>query len=165
MMEEPGYRADRIVRGLGLPRRIGLVVAGLGGFAGATVVGMLWATEPSHLPARTRIAFTVLILIGAAWTAVAAVALARRPLFAVDRVVAGGLAVIAGMSLAGGLMAMALTRASTACLVAACLSLALTVVAAVMLARARAARARLLAQRRDLEAQLAGSEGGEPSRT
>src|ERR671916_3074746 len=93
MTEQPGYTPDRILRGLSLPRRISYVVAGLCGLLGAAMLAMLWATEPARLPARTQLAFGALILVGLAWAAFAAWALARRPLFAMDRLVAAALAV------------------------------------------------------------------------
>src|SRR5688500_1004535 len=93
MTDQPGYPVEHILRGLTLPRRIGYAAAGLGGLAGATMIGTLWATEPTPLPARTQFAFAGLMAIGLAWAAFAAWALARRPLFAVDRVIAATLAV------------------------------------------------------------------------
>ena len=74
MTERPGYGPDRILRGLTLRRRLGDVLAGLGGLAGALLIGTLWATEPGELPMRTQVAFAALILIGGAWAAFAAVA-------------------------------------------------------------------------------------------
>jgi len=65
-----------------------LVAAGM-----TTVVVSLWSTEPS-LPLRTQAAFGVMTCIGASWCALAVWALrTRRPLFARDRVIAGGMAV------------------------------------------------------------------------
>jgi hypothetical protein len=62
--------------------------------AGMTaVVISLWLTEPS-LPRRTQFAFGTMSFIGASWCAFAWWALrARRPLFARDRVIAGGMGV------------------------------------------------------------------------
>jgi multisubunit Na+/H+ antiporter MnhG subunit len=155
MTEGPGYRPDRILRGLTLRRRLGYVAAGLGGTAGAMLLGLLWITEPTRLPARTQFAFTVLILIGVGWAAFAAWALIRRPLFAVDRVAAASLALTFSTLLTAGMVVIALTRANTPALVAAVgLGVALLTVASLMVARARAYRAALLARRRDLEKQL-----------
>src|SRR6266545_4082220 len=128
MTERPGYGPDHIVRGLSLPRRVGHLVAGLGGLATASTVGLLWATEPGELPLRTRIAFAAVIGIGMTWAGFAGWTLARRPLFAVDRVIA-------------------------ACLACGGLGATLTVVASTMLARARAYRRALLARRHELERQ------------
>ncbi|GIE77087.1 hypothetical protein Aph02nite_30370 [Actinoplanes philippinensis] len=90
MTEEPGYRPEQLIRPVPRP----LVAAGIAGFTGALMIAALWATEPGSLPARTRWGFAGLILIGLCWAALAAWTLWRRPLFAVDRVVAGWLAVV-----------------------------------------------------------------------
>jgi hypothetical protein len=154
MIERPGYGPDHIVRGLSLPRRVGHLVAGFGGLAMAAAVGQLWATEPGELPLRTRIAFTAVIGIGMTWAGFAAWALARRPLFAVDRVIAAWLAVTFSALMTLGMVTIALTRASTA-VVLACggLGVTLTVVASTTVARARAYRRTLLARRHELERQ------------
>jgi hypothetical protein len=154
MTERPGYGPEHIVRGLSLPRRVGHLVAGLGGLTTAAVVGVLWATEPGELPLRTRIAFALVIGIGMTWAGFAGWALARRPLFAVDRVIAAWLAVTFSALMTLGMVTIALTRASTA-VVLACggLGATLTLVASTMLARARAYRRTLLARRHKLERQ------------
>ena len=55
----------------------------------------LLATEP-NLPHRTRVAFTVMGLIGLAWAGLATWVLSRRrPLMAVQRIWAGRLAIVA----------------------------------------------------------------------
>ena len=78
---------------LSLPARMGYVTLLLASAAMTAVVISLWVTEPS-LPRRTQVAFGVMSLIGLSWCALAAWALrARRPLFARDRVMAGGMAV------------------------------------------------------------------------
>ncbi|MET8322221.1 hypothetical protein [Micromonospora sp. NPDC005189] len=152
MTESPRYSPDDIVRGLSLPRRVGLLLAGLGGLAAAATIGLLWATEPGELPLRTRIAFTAMIGIGIAWAGFAGWALARRPLFAVDRVIAAWLAVTFSALTALGMVTVAVTRASTAGILAGGgLGVTLTVVASMMLARARAYRRALLARRHELE--------------
>jgi hypothetical protein len=88
------------------------------------------------------------------WAGFAGWALARRPLFAVDRVIAAWLAVTFSALMALGMVTIALTRASTA-VVLACggLGATLTLVASTMLARARAYRRTLLARRHELERQ------------
>jgi len=152
VIEQPGYPPDRVLRGLSLPRRVGYVVAGLGGLVGAAVVSMLWATEPAPLPARTQLAFAGLSVVGVTWAAFAAWALARRPLFAIDRVVAAALAVAFSTLTMVGAVAVALARSSTAGVLAgAGLGLALTAIAITMLVRARAHRTVLLARKRELE--------------
>jgi len=154
MSEGPGYTPDRIVRGLSLPRRVGYLVAGLGGLAGASIIGLLWATEPTSLPVRTQVAFAGMILVGAAWAGFAAWALVRRPLFAVDRVIAAWLAVTFSTLMTVGLVAVAATRAdTTAVLAAGGLGLILIVIAGTILIRARAYRSTLVARRRELEDQ------------
>jgi hypothetical protein len=152
MMEQPGYPVAKVLQGLSLPRRIGYVIAGLGGLAAAVIIGMLWATEPAPLPARTRLAFAALIAVGMVCAVFAAWALIRRPLFAVDRVIAATLAVGFTTLTTMGTIAVALSRSSAGgVLAAAGVGLSLIVVAALMLARARAYRARLLARRHQLQ--------------
>ncbi len=78
---------------LSLKARMGYVALLLASAAMTAVVASLWLTEPS-LPMRTQVAFGVMSLIGLSWCALASWALrARRPLFARDRVIAGGMAV------------------------------------------------------------------------
>lgn len=152
MTERPGYGPDQTMRGLALPRRIGYAAAGLAGLCGATLIGMLWATEPGELPARTQVAFAALVLIGVAWAVFAAAALVRGPLFAVDRVVAAWLAVVFSALATAGMLAIAVTRASAVGVVAAVtVGPALVGVAAATLVRARAYRAALLVRMRELE--------------
>lgn len=154
MTEGPGYGSDQIVRQLGLRRRLGHVAAGLGGLTGATLVGMLWATEPAGLPTRTQFAFAALIVIGLAWAARSALALFRRPLFAIDRLMAAWMALVSSTLMTLGLVVIASARTSVAGLVAAgTLGLALIVAAGAVLVRARAYRATLLAHRHRLELQ------------
>lgn len=154
MTEQPGYGPDDVVRGLSLPRRVGQLVAGLAGLATAGTVGLLWATEPGELPLRTRVAFTAVIGIGVAWAAFAGWALARSPLFALDRVIAAWLAVTFSALTTLGMVTVALTRASTAgALAGGGLGVTLTIVASATLARARAYRRTLLARQHELERQ------------
>jgi hypothetical protein len=154
MTERPRYGPDHIVRGLSLPRRVGHLVAGLGGLATAATIGLLWATEPGELPLRTRIAFTAVIGIGMTWAGFAGWALARRPLFAIDRLVAAWLAVTFSALMTLAMVTVALTRASTAAVLAGGgLGVTLTVMAGTMLARAHAYRRALLARRHELERQ------------
>jgi hypothetical protein len=157
MIDHPGIPPDRITRGLGLPRRIATIAAGLAGAAGAVLIAGTWLTEPVPLPERTRLAFAALILLGLAWAARAGFALARWPLFAVDRVITAALAVCASTGLTGGLILLALTRArADALLAAAGLGMASLVPSAVLLCRAVRARSTLRARYRQLEAELTG---------
>lgn len=152
MTDRPGYTPDKITRHLSLPRRIGYVVAGLGGMSTAVVIGQLWATEPGPLPTRTRLAFAGMIVIGVVWAVFAAWALARRPLFAVDRVIAAWLAVTFSTMMTVGTVAVALARGSTAGVLAGGgVGVVLVVAASTILIRARAYRAVLLARKRDLQ--------------
>ncbi|WP_431924852.1 hypothetical protein [Micromonospora wenchangensis] len=154
MTEGPSYGPDDVMRGLSLPRRVGLLVAGLGGLAAAATIGLLLATEPGELPLRTRIAFIAMIGVGMAWAGFAGWALARRPLFAVDRVVAAWLAVTFSVLMTVGMVTVAVMRAGpVGVLAVGGLGVALTVVASVLLARARAYRRALLARRDELERQ------------
>jgi len=94
MTRQPPLTPDGILRGLSLGRRVAHTVAGLGGLLVAGLVGLLWATEPTPLPLRTQVAFAAMIAVGLTWAGLASWALARRPLFAVDRVVAASLALV-----------------------------------------------------------------------
>jgi len=80
---------------MSLRRRLATVIALLGGLSATGLVGLLWLTEPG-LPPRTQVAFGVLMLIGLGWAVYGSWALTRRtPLFALDRVIAGWLALVA----------------------------------------------------------------------
>ncbi|WNV84692.1 hypothetical protein [Umezawaea sp. Da 62-37] len=152
MTDQPGYTPDQITRGLSLPRRIGYVLVGLAGLTAASVIGQLWATEPTALPARTQLAFAAMITIGLTWAGFGAYTVIRRPLFAVDRIIAAALALTFSTLMTAGTVVLALTRDSTAgVLTASAIGLVLIVAACTMLLRARTYRAALLARRRDLE--------------
>lgn len=100
----------RLEQPLSLRRRIGYVAVALAGLVGSGLVGLLWATEPG-LPARTEVAFGVLVAIGLAWTAFGTWAVTRRaPLFARDRVVAGWLGVVAWLVFTVGALVVAAWR-------------------------------------------------------
>lgn len=152
MTDEPGYTPRQLLRGLSLPRRVTHVVAGLGGLAGASLIGYLWATEPDPLPARTQAAFAALIAIGLAWTVFGGWALTRHPLFAVDRVIAGWLAVVFSTLLTAGMVVLAVSRGGGAgALASAGLGLIAVAVAVAALVRARVYRRDLLTRQRSLE--------------
>jgi hypothetical protein len=152
MRDQPGYTVEHITRGASLLRRVGYLVAGMGGLAGATLVGGLWATEPAPLPVRTQLAFAMVVVVGLVWAGFAAWALARRPLFALDRIVAGTLALTFSALTTAGAVALAVTRGSVALLlIAAGVGSGLTALSAVILVRARIHRAALVARLRDLE--------------
>jgi hypothetical protein len=79
---------------LSFKARVGYVALLLAATVMNVVVISLWSTE-SALPARTQLAFGLMTIIGASWVALASwVLVARRPLYAHDRVIAGRMAVI-----------------------------------------------------------------------
>ncbi|MDH2428509.1 transmembrane transport protein [Sphaerisporangium sp. TRM90804] len=151
MTDGPGYTPDDLLRGLSLPRRAGYAAAGLAGASAAGVIGALWATEPGPLPVGTRLAFAAMILVGLAWAAFAAWTLLRRPLFALDRVVAAALGMAFSALTAVGTVAGALSNGSaTGAAVGAALGGVLTGVSGLLLFRAVARRKVLRARMRDL---------------
>jgi hypothetical protein len=103
---------------LSLKARLGYVALLLLAGGMTTVIGSLWATEPS-LPLRTQLAFGAMCLIGVAWAALAIWVLrARRPLYARDRVIAGGMAVtFTSVFLVGAVAAAIIARNAAACAV------------------------------------------------
>ena len=152
MTERPTHGSDHILRGLSLPRRIGQVLAGLGGLTVAVTITLLWATEPGELPLRTRIAFAAIIGVGTTWAGFAGWVIARRPLFAIDRLIAGWLAVAFSVLTTLGLPTVAVMRGSGAAAGASAgLGVVLTAAAGVTLVRARAYRRTLLARRDRLQ--------------
>jgi hypothetical protein len=79
---------------LSLEARLGYVALLLVAAAMTVVILSLWLTEP-FLPARTQVAFGAMTLIGASWMVLSLWALStRRVLYAKDRVIAGGMAVL-----------------------------------------------------------------------
>lgn len=78
---------------LSLKARVGYVALLLAATLLSVVIISLWLTEAT-LPARTQLAFGLMTIIGVSWVALSSWALGtRRPLFARDRVIAGGMAV------------------------------------------------------------------------
>jgi hypothetical protein len=100
---------------LSLKARLGYVALLLLAIGITTVIGSLWATEPS-LPVRTHMAFGAMCLIGVSWVALAVWVLrARRPLYARDRVIAGGMAVtFTSLFLAGAVAAVVIANNAAA---------------------------------------------------
>ncbi|HWS31582.1 MAG TPA: hypothetical protein VN408_02440 [Actinoplanes sp.] len=135
MSEQPGFTPEQVIR----PVSRGIVAAGIAGLTGATMIAVLWATEPGTLPTRTRAAFAGLIVIGLSWTVLALWSLLRRPLFAADRVIGARLAVVFSA-------ATALVSAVIAGPLAGLPGLLLTAGAVLLLVRARAWRDRLRSQ-------------------
>ncbi|GAA2480343.1 hypothetical protein [Winogradskya humida] len=143
MTETPGFTPRQLLGTVSLRRRVALVAVGLAGLCAAVFLGLLWATEPVALPWRTRIAFAVMVLIGLAWAGFAAWALLRRPLFALDRVIAGWLAT------AFSTLTAVASTAVTGTLTAAAVGVVLTGAALIILRRAYTYRRTLLRHLRD----------------
>lgn len=136
--------------------RLRYVLVLLASLAVSSLVGTLWATEPG-LPLRTHLAFGGLVTLGAGWTAVTGYVLSRRrPLYAADRVLATGMAVVATVVVGAASTTVALLRAGaiTGVTVGA-VAAALAGAAIVLHRRARTWRRTLLDRRRELEHQLA----------
>ena len=101
-----------VAREASFPVRLRYTALLLAGTAMAALVGLLWATEPG-LPVRTQISFGAMVLIGLGWATFAAWVLARRrPLFALDRVVAGWMALAASLLVSGIGIVIAAARSS-----------------------------------------------------
>jgi hypothetical protein len=96
---------------LSLKARLGYVALLLVSTGMTVVILSLWFTEPA-LPFRTQLAFGAMSVIGLCWSALSLWALSRRrPLFARDRVIAGGMAVaFTSLFLAGGIAAVVMAR-------------------------------------------------------
>ncbi|WP_144126281.1 hypothetical protein [Catellatospora sichuanensis] len=140
---------SRLSGPLSLRRRVATTVALLGGLLGAAFVGLLWLSEPV-LPLRTQLAFGALVLVGLGWAGYGSWVLSRRtPLFALDRVIAGWLALAASGLLAGLTALVALTRGGVHW-AAYLMVVVLLMVAAGNLVRARALRGALLRRKREL---------------
>lgn len=137
---------------LSLKARLGYVALLLAATGMTTVILSLWFTETA-LPSRTQVAFGVMSLIGASWTAFSAWALAtRRPLFARDRVIAGRMAVAFTALFLVGAIAAVIVANNAAAYAASFTGAVMLAVAIRVLVGARRRFAELLARR----AQLAG---------
>ncbi|MBB3733042.1 hypothetical protein [Nonomuraea dietziae] len=142
--------ADDMIRRLSGPvslrRRMAYVVALVMGLGGALAIGLLWATEERPPPVFGG--FAVLCL---AWACYGGWALTRRtPLFALDRVIGGWIAVAATWPLTLLTVALAVDRPGWAGWAGAAVNVVLALVAAFVLVRARSARAALLRRKREL---------------
>ncbi|MBB2948935.1 hypothetical protein FB565_008721 [Actinoplanes lutulentus] len=146
MTDRPGFTPETVLRGMSLRRRISLVLVGLAGGCGAGLLLLLWLTEPDPLPLRTRLAFGALVVVGASWSAYAIVTLARLPMFAADRVIAGWLALTFTTATTAVSVAVTVARPGPLPLAATLSALSTVVVAALLLRRARAHRKRLQAR-------------------
>ena len=111
----------------------------------------LWLTEP-HLPARTHVAFGLLVIINAGWSAFCAWALAQRKvLYARQGVIAGRMAVLwSAVFVVGALAAGYASGRAGAGFLAALLGIVLLGGALVMLRRATARHQHLLQLKRSL---------------
>jgi hypothetical protein len=100
---------------LSLKARVGYVALLLVSTGMTAVIASLWLTE-AFLPLRAQLAFGVMCFIGVSWAALALWVLSRRrPLFARDRVIAGGMAVtFTSVFVAGGLAAVILVNNAAA---------------------------------------------------
>ena len=160
--DSPRPAADEIRRALdgelSMTARAGYTLLLLTSFSGAIVIGTLLATEPG-LPARTRIAFTVLTGMGLAWTALAAWVLTRRRvLFVPHRVIAARMAV--GFSALFALGALLVgPQWITGWYWALALALFMLAAAIALLVRAGRRFRELSARREQLEHALAQAEG------
>jgi hypothetical protein len=156
MSDEPGMSAEemigRLEGALSPWRKAGGVVALIAGVAGAIFVVLLWATEPGPLPGHTQLAFALLTGFCLAWAGYGGWVIARRvPLFALDRVIAGWLAVAASTVTTALVVAVAAGRGAGV-IPAVVGGIAFIAVSAVVTVRAHAVRAALLRRRRELGA-------------
>lgn len=142
----------RMAAGLSMRSRAGYTLLLVAAIGMSGVSGSLLATE-TGLPDRTRIAFATMTLIGAAWSVLAAWVLARRHvLFAEHRIASSWLALAScALFMAGAIVLRAYLP--TAAMGVAGVMLAGAVLA---LAHARRYRARLIARR---DALVAASKG------
>lgn len=138
--------------------RLGYLALLLAASAMTVVVGSLWMTEAA-LPPRTSVAMGALIVIGLSWVIFAAWVLARRPLLAQHRVVAGWMSVAFTALFAIGAAAASYATEARAADLAAATGVAMLGIAVVLLVRARRAVAGLVARREALEREL-GKRGG-----
>ncbi|MEX0705848.1 MAG: hypothetical protein WD041_04450 [Nitriliruptoraceae bacterium] len=128
--------------------RLRYLTVGLASLVVTAVTGSLWATEPS-LPLRTHLAFAGIVVLGTAWMGVAVHVLTRRrPLYAADRVLATGLAVVATSTAAITTTVLVGVRGGAVPgLIAGVVNTAMVAAAAVLHLRARRHRDALLARR------------------
>ncbi|MGN9783722.1 hypothetical protein ACTMTF_19970 [Nonomuraea sp. ZG12] len=154
MSDEPGLSAEdmigRLDGALSPWRRAGGVVALIAGAAGAIFVALLWATEPGPLPGHTQVAFALLAGFCLAWAGYGGWVIRRRaPLFALDRVIAGWLAVAVSTVTTVLIVVVAVGR-DAGVIPAVVGGATFIVVSAVVTVRAHVVRAALLRRRREL---------------
>ncbi len=137
---------------LSLKSRLGYVALMLVSLVVTAVIASLWVTEP-ELPLRTQVAFGAMNLIGVSWVGLSIWALAaRRPLFARDRVIAGGMAVAFTSLFLAGTFAAAVIVGTDAAYAAMALAATMLTMAIKVNARARRRFGELAARRAQLEA-------------
>ena len=138
---------------LSLRARVRYLVQLFGAGAVALLVGVLWWTEDG-LPVRTQIGFGGVIAVGIGWMVYAAHALRRRGrLFAIDRVLAGWVALGFALLLATGIVLVGDWPVRV-------LGGVLVVAAAGLLSTAHANRRRLQVMRQQLERPGSGQKEG-----
>ena len=158
----PGRGPEEVLvvldRELSRSARLRYLLVGLVSLVVTGVTGSLWATEPS-LPLRTHVAFGGIVVLGMAWMGVAAFVLTRRrPLYATDRVLATGTALVATSAVAAVTTVLAATRGGVLPALTAGTVGAVFVAASVVLhLGARRRRRALLARRRALGLEALGS--------
>lgn len=113
----PGGSPEEVLavldRELSRSDRLRYLTVGLASLVVTAVTGSLWVTEPS-LPLRTHLAFAGIVVLGTAWMVIAVYVLTRRrPLYAADRVLATGMAVVAIAT--GGIGTIVLVGSAGAC--------------------------------------------------
>jgi hypothetical protein len=137
--------------------RLGYVALLLASLTMTVVVASLWLTEPV-LPARTRVAFALMTVIGLSWAAFAVwVLTTRRVLFGWDSVVAGRMAIAFTTAFVLGAVTLGYTSGGTAPYAAAAMGLGLLAGAVALLVRAHRRVARLTTRREALERELGGT--------
>jgi hypothetical protein len=135
---------------LSLKARLGYVALMLVSLGMTVVIASLWITEP-RLPLRAQVAFGAMNLIGVCWAALSIWALAtRRPLFARDRVIAGGMAVAFTSLFLAATFAAAVIVGTEAAYAAMALAATMLTLAIKVNARARRRFAELAARRAEL---------------
>ncbi|MFG1699922.1 hypothetical protein [Nonomuraea sp. NPDC049309] len=152
--EEPRLSArellERLEPALSPARRARAVAALIAGAAGALFVTGLWASEPGPMPGRTHLVFGLLTAFCLGWACYGGWLLRRRvALFAIDRVVAGWLALIASASTTTLVVVLAVQRGEGLG-VALGAGAPVVVVALALTIRAHVQRAALLRRRREL---------------
>lgn len=144
---------------LSMRARVGHVALLLVTIAAAGALSALWATEPD-LPARTRVAFALLLGVLLAWAAFAAWVLrARRALFGRDRVIAARLSVTFSVLFTAGMAAAGIATGLAGPWAGSGVGLVMVAVALLNLRRATRLVTALTAQREALARQLETAGG------